>query len=115
MKHMTTSNFNFSFFFSSILQNLAEHEYKIRYLVATDTSKDTLVRITRRISQILGSGRITFIDQENAMLNNDITVIHFRSLFFQIDKMNFFCLISKTISKCYLLIYNFYQCLSKKI
>jgi len=47
---------------------------KTRYVVATDTSKDTLIRITRRVSQTLGMGKVKVVDQEDAMLNRDITV-----------------------------------------
>ncbi len=57
---------------------------KTRYVVATDTSKDTLIRITRRVSQTLGTGKVKVVDQEDAMLNRDITVnkIIFSKLFF---------------------------------
>lgn len=61
--------------FCSVLQNLADRQLKIRYVVATDTSKDTLMRITRRVSQTLGMGKVKVVDQEDAMLNRDITVI----------------------------------------
>lgn len=57
------------------MQNLADRQLKIRYVVATDTSKDTLLRITRRVSQSLGNGKVKVVDQEQAMLNRDITVI----------------------------------------
>jgi len=57
------------------LQNLADRQLKIRYVVAADTSKDTLLRITRRVSQSLGNGKVKVVDQEQAMLNRDITVI----------------------------------------
>ena len=58
----------------SVLQNLADHQFKTRYVVATDSSKDTLIRITRKVSQTLGFGQIIIVDQEEAMLNKDITV-----------------------------------------
>ncbi len=58
----------------SVLQNLADRQLKIRYVVATDTSKDTLIRITRKVSQTLGMGKVKTVDQEDAMLNRDITV-----------------------------------------
>ncbi len=58
----------------SVLQNLSDRQLKTRYVVATDTSKDTLMRITRRVSQTLGYGKIRVVDQEDAMLNKDITV-----------------------------------------
>jgi len=58
----------------SVLQNLADRQLKTRYVVATDTSKDTLIRITRRVSQTLGTGKVKIVDQEDAMLNRDITV-----------------------------------------
>ena len=59
---------------------------KTRYVVATDTSKDTLIRITRRVSQTLGMGKVKVVDQEDAMLNRDITV---NKIFFK----NSFCYI----------------------
>ena len=57
-----------------VLQNLADRPMKTRYVVATDTSKDTLARITRKVSQTLGNGKVKVVDQEEAMLNRDITV-----------------------------------------
>lgn len=57
-----------------ILQNLADRQLKTRYVIATDTSKDTLLKITRKISQTLGNGRIRVVEQEDAMLNRDISV-----------------------------------------
>ncbi|CAF3681171.1 unnamed protein product [Rotaria sp. Silwood1] len=39
---------------AAVLQNLADRQLKTRYVVATDTSKDTLIRITRKVSQTLG-------------------------------------------------------------
>ncbi len=62
------------FLILSVLQNLADRQLKTRYVVATDTSKDTLIRITRRVSQNLGTGKVKIVDQEDAMLNRDITV-----------------------------------------
>ena len=59
----------------SVLQNLADRQLKTRYVVATDTSKDTLMRLTRRVSQTLGMGKVKVVDQEDAMLNRDITVM----------------------------------------
>lgn len=59
----------------SVLQNLADRQLKTRYVVATDTSKDTLIRITRKISQTLGLGKVKSVEQEDAMLNRDITVM----------------------------------------
>jgi hypothetical protein len=47
---------------------------KTRYIVAVDTSRDTLMQITRKVSQVLGSGQIKITDQEDAMLNRDIMV-----------------------------------------
>ncbi|CAF1386022.1 unnamed protein product [Adineta steineri] len=58
---------------AAVLQNLADQQFKIRYIVATDTSKDTLIRITRKVSQALGMGRVKTVDEEDAMLNRDIT------------------------------------------
>ena len=58
----------------SVLLNLADRRLKIRYLVATDTSKETLIRITRKVSQALGYGKIKIVDPEEAMMNKDITV-----------------------------------------
>ncbi len=60
--------------FISVLQNLADRQLKTRYVVATDTSKDTLIRITRQVSRALGTGKVKIVDQEDAMLNRDITV-----------------------------------------
>lgn len=60
-----------------VLQNLADRQLKTRYVVATDTSKDTLIRITRRVSQTLGMGKVKVVDQEDAMLNRDISVSSF--------------------------------------
>ena len=57
-----------------VLQNLADRQLKTRYVVATDTSKDTLKRITRQVSRTLGTGQVKIVDQEEAMLNRDITV-----------------------------------------
>ncbi len=56
------------------MQNLADRQFKTRYIVATDKSKDTLIRITGKVSQTLGYGRIRMFEQEEAMLNKDITV-----------------------------------------
>lgn len=73
---------------------------KIRYIVATDTSKDTLLRITRRVSQSLGNGKVKVVDQEEAMLNRDITVI--KSVFLIEDFYLFVCsFVSKQIMICY--------------
>jgi hypothetical protein len=63
-----------TFLLNSVLQNLADRQLKTRYVVATDTSKDTLIRITRKVSQTLGTGKVKIVDQEDAMLNRDITV-----------------------------------------
>ncbi len=57
-----------------MLQHLADRHFKTRYIIAADTSKETLIRITRKVSQILGYGRIRMVEQEEAMLNRDITV-----------------------------------------
>ena len=57
-----------------MLQNLADRTLKTRYVVATDTSKDSLIRLTRKVSQMLGTGKVKVVDQEDAMLNRDITV-----------------------------------------
>ncbi|CAF3808795.1 unnamed protein product [Rotaria sp. Silwood1] len=62
---------------AAVLQNLADRQLKTRYVVATDTSKDTLIRITRKVSQTLGMGKIKIVDQEDAMLNRDISVKDF--------------------------------------
>lgn len=62
------------FIYYSVLQNLSDRQLKTRYVVAVDTSKDTLIRITRKVSQTLGMGKVKIVDQENAMLNRDITV-----------------------------------------
>ena len=61
----------------SVLQNLADHPIKARYVLATDSSKDSLMRITRKVSQMLGTGKVKVVDRENAMLNRDITVRDF--------------------------------------
>lgn len=61
-------------FIISVLQNLADRQLKTRYVVATDTSKDTLIRMTRCVSRTLGMGKVKIVDQEDAMLNRDITV-----------------------------------------
>jgi hypothetical protein len=58
----------------SVLQNLADSQFKTRYIVAVDTSKETLIHITRKVSQALGSGKIKIVEHEDAMLNKDITV-----------------------------------------
>ncbi|CAF3511735.1 unnamed protein product [Rotaria socialis] len=58
---------------ASVLQNLADRQLKTRYIVAADTSKDSLIRITRKVSQTLGMGKIKVVDQEDAMLNRDIS------------------------------------------
>ena len=68
---LTSPSLSFS---RSVLQNLADRPMKTRYIVATDTSKDTLARITRKVSQTLGNGKVKVVDQEEAMLNRDITV-----------------------------------------
>lgn len=47
---------------------------KVKYLIAADMSKDTLIRLTRKVSQMLGTGKVKIVDQEDAMLNRDITV-----------------------------------------
>ena len=57
-----------------VLQNLADRHLKTRYVIAVDTSKDTLIRVTKKISQTLGTGRIRVVDPEDAMLNRDVTV-----------------------------------------
>jgi len=62
------------FYIFSVLQNLADRQFTARYIVAVDTSKDTLMRITRKVSQTLGSGKIKVVEPEDAMLNKDITV-----------------------------------------
>jgi hypothetical protein len=67
----------FYFLLFSVLQNLSDRQLKTRYIVAADTSKDTLIRITRKVSQTLGTGKVKVVDQEDAMLNRDITVKEF--------------------------------------
>jgi hypothetical protein len=74
----------------SVLQNLADRQLKTRYVVATDSSKDSLIRITRKVSQTLGTGRVkAVVDQENSLLTRDITVNSFILLAFK-DKQNIF-------------------------
>jgi len=58
---------------AAILQNLADRPLKTKYVIATDMSKDTLIRLTRKVSQMLGTGKVKIVDQEEAMLNRDIT------------------------------------------
>lgn len=72
------------------MQNLADRQLKIRYVVAADTSKDTLLRITRRVSQSLGNGKVKVVDQEQAMLNRDITVIDILLTYFPRISLFFF-------------------------
>ena len=65
-----------------MLQHLADRQFKTRYIVATDSSNDTLIRITRKVSQTLGYGKIKIVEPEEAMLNKDVTVI------FRLKKQN---------------------------
>lgn len=58
---------------AAVLQNLADRPLKTRYVVATDTSKDPLIRLSRKVSQTLGTGKIKTFEQEDAMLNRDVT------------------------------------------
>ena len=76
-KIINTNFFVFNICLCSVLQNLADRQLKARYIVATDTSKDSLIRITRKVSQKLGTGKIKVVDQEDAMLNRDISVSDF--------------------------------------
>ena len=69
----------------SLIQHLADRQFKTRYIVATDSSNDTLIHITRKVSQILGYGRIKIVEPEEAMLNKDVTVIY---LYFKATTIN---------------------------
>ena len=86
----STNEWSWNFCFLSVLQNLADRQLKIRYVVAADTSKDTLLRITRRVSQSLGNGKVKVGDQEQAMLNRDITVIDILLTYFPRISLFFF-------------------------
>ena len=67
-----------------VLQHLADYHYKVRYIVAADSSRDTLLRITRKVSQAMAYGKIKIVEPEEAMLNRDVTVNR------AIEKENFF-------------------------
>ena len=77
------------FFYFSVLQNLADRPLKTRYVVATDTSKETLIRLSRKVSQTLGTGKTKVFEQEEAMLNRDIAVTKFLRRTNERDEMIF--------------------------
>lgn len=74
VRRKTNEKYKTNLFFLRVLQNLADRPLKTRYVVATDTSKDTLIRLSRKVSQTLGTGKIKTFEQEDAMLNRDVTV-----------------------------------------
>jgi adenylate kinase len=65
-----------SFDLFSVLQNLADNPLKTRYVIATDASKDTLMRLTRKVSQVMSTGKVNVVDRQDAVLNRDIMVNH---------------------------------------
>lgn len=67
---------------------MADRQLKVRYVVATDMSRETLMRLTRRVSQTMGNGKVKVVDQEEAMLNRDITVrfLLFINRFIELEK-----------------------------
>ncbi|NXG16409.1 KAD7 kinase, partial [Grallaria varia] len=61
---------------AAVLQNVADHRPKVRYILAVDTSRHTLDELVKCISKNVGPGKIMKISKENAFLSKDLTQMH---------------------------------------
>ncbi|NXG54267.1 KAD7 kinase, partial [Hemiprocne comata] len=61
---------------AAVLQNVAEHSPKHRYILAVDASMHTLQELIKCISKNVGPGKIEKIPIENAFLSKDLTQMH---------------------------------------
>ncbi|NXA37059.1 KAD7 kinase, partial [Eudromia elegans] len=66
---------------AAILQNIADHKTKTRYIIAIDESMHTLKELIKCISKNLGPGKIEMIPKENAFLIKELTQSHLDMLF----------------------------------
>ena len=57
----------------NILVEIIETNPEPKYLVAVDDSKSSMAEITRAISELLGSGQVNFVDQEEAFFKRGLT------------------------------------------
>lgn len=64
----------------SIIFELSETLPETRYILAVDDSKITLSDITKAISESLGTGKVTKVPKENALLNKNISQTEFDML-----------------------------------
>ncbi|NXK06479.1 KAD7 kinase, partial [Herpetotheres cachinnans] len=61
---------------AAVLQNVADHRPRTRYILAVDTSVHTLQELIKCISKNIGPGKIEKIPKENAFLSKELTQMH---------------------------------------
>lgn len=65
---------------AGVIQNIADHKPKTRYILAVDEGKHTQLEIAQAISKRLGTGRISHISKQEAMSNKDCLPHHVEQL-----------------------------------
>ncbi|NXJ77728.1 KAD7 kinase, partial [Trogon melanurus] len=61
---------------AAVLQNIADHRPKSRYILAVDASMHTLQELVKCISKKVGPGKIEKIPKENAFLSKELTQMY---------------------------------------
>ncbi|NXV16113.1 KAD7 kinase, partial [Cepphus grylle] len=61
---------------AAVLQNIADHRPRSRYILAVDASMHTLQELIKCISKNVGPGKIEKIPKENAFLSKELTQTH---------------------------------------
>lgn len=65
---------------ASIIVNVCDQKPKVRYIMAVDDANSTLEDIVRSISKNLGTGKLKFVNKEDALLEKDIAQADFDML-----------------------------------
>lgn len=65
---------------ANIVVNICDQKPKVRYILAVDDGNSTLEDIVRSISNNLGTGKIKFVNKEDALLEKDIAQADFDML-----------------------------------
>ncbi|NXJ61850.1 KAD7 kinase, partial [Rostratula benghalensis] len=66
---------------AAVIQNVADHKPRSRYILAVDASMHTLQELIKAISKNVGPGKIEKIPKENAFLSKELTQMHVDMLF----------------------------------
>ncbi|NXN24747.1 KAD7 kinase, partial [Nycticryphes semicollaris] len=61
---------------AAVIQNIADHRPRSRYILAVDASMHTLQELIKSISKNVGPGKIEKIPKENAFLSKELTQMH---------------------------------------